>query len=169
MYLQFPLEVLVRNRAHATQKGFAQAALRALDDEDDSVLPEPREDGLALLGTHELALERPTRALHALYGDALEIHAPRVRYMRGRPLHEPIMHVRIEVRHEYRLGLMQELKSRGARILEECARPRIFIVRAEAPLAVLIGLPALLGVTTGGTAAIDMRLVRYAPLPRRQR
>ena len=51
----------------------------------------------------------------------------------SRPLHEPVMHVRIEVRHEHRLGVMQELKARGARILEECSRPRRFIVRAEAP------------------------------------
>ena len=29
----------------------------------------------------------------------------------------------------------------------------------------LIGLPALLAVTTGDSAVIDMRLVRYAPLP----
>lgn len=168
MNLQFPLEVLVRNRALPSQKGFAEAALRTLDEEDDAVLPQPRHDGLALLAAHELALERPTRALHAFYGDVLEIRAPRVRYMRGRPLHEPVMHVRIEVRHEHRLGVMQELKARGARILEECSRPRRFIVRAEAPLAMLIGLPALLAVTTGDSAAIDMRLVRYAPLPPRR-
>ena len=53
----------------------------------------------------------------------------------------------------------------GSAAFETCLRARTAIVRAEAPLAVLIGLPALLDVMTRGNAVATIRLLRYAPLP----
>ena len=45
------------------------------------------------------------------------------------------------------------------------ARPRIFIVRAEAPFAAMLGLPAKLETLTQGNAVHAILLLRYAPLP----
>ena len=59
---------------------------------------------------------------------------------------------------------MGELRRRGARILEECYRGRVFIVRAEAPLALLLGLPTAVRAISDGEAEPAIRLVRYAPI-----
>ncbi len=164
MYFQYPLEALARSRASASQLDFAHEARRALADSDE-VLYEPHDRGLAIFAANEDALEAPRRVLHDLYGEFLELRHPKVRYMPGEPRLEPIMHVRIAARREHADAILQELRARRARILEDIVRPRDFVVRAEAPLAVLLGLPALLDVITGGHAAHAIRLLRYAPLP----
>lgn len=163
MYFQYPLETLARNRGTLSQLDFAREAKRALFDSDD-VLTEPLDRGLAIFAANEEALEEPRRVLEDLYGEHVELRLPKVRYMPGEPPHEPIMHVRITTRREFAPRAVQELRNRRARILEECLRGRTFIVRAEAPLATLLGLPALLDKLTEGTAACAIRLVRYAPV-----
>ena len=65
---------------------------------------------------------------------------------------------------EHALGILAELNHRGSRILEECTRSRIFIVRAEAPMAALLGLPARLDELTQGLATHSISLVRYSPV-----
>ena len=75
------------------------------------------------------------------------------------------MNVRVTARAEHSVAILAELRRRGARILEECVRGRTFIVRAEAPLVLLIGLPGALAARTDGTANHAIRLVRYAPVP----
>jgi hypothetical protein len=84
--------------------------------------------------------------------------------MPGEPLHEPIMHVRIAARRGDAPYLVRELRRRGVRLLEECLRDRLFIVRAEAPLEALLGLPARIDAICDGQAAHSIRLVRYAPM-----
>ena len=58
---------------------------------------------------------------------------------------------------------MQELRSRGARIDEECLRGRTFIVRAAAPLRDLLGFAGRLAAITGGSGHHSTRLSHYAP------
>jgi len=82
----------------------------------------------------------------------------------GKPPQEPIMHVRVATRRAAAWQVLQELRARRARVLEECVRGRLVMVRAEAPLSLLVGLPAILGAITDGEARCAMRLVRYAPL-----
>ena len=164
MYFQYPLETLARSRATLSQLDFAREAKRALFDTDD-VLTEPLDRGLAIFAANEEALEEPRRVLQDLYGDHVVLRHPKVRYMPGEPPQEPIMHVRITAKREHAARVLQELRMRRARILEECVRARIVVVRAEAPLAVLLGLPALLDVVTEGTAVCTIRLLRYAPVP----
>lgn len=164
MNFQYPLETLARRRARASQLDFAREARRVFDDSDDTLF-EAHDHGLAIFAAHEAALEGPLQVLQQLYGDDVEVRGPKVRYLPGEPLHEPIMHVRISVRRDFAGAVLAELRQRGARIVEECARSRITIVRAEAPLATLLGLPARLDVMTGGNASHAIRLLRYAPLP----
>lgn len=164
MNFQYPLETIARRRATASQLDFAREARRVFDDDDDTLF-EAHDHGLAIFAANEDALERPVQVLRQLYGDQVEVRRPKVRYLPGEPLHEPIMHVRVSVRRDFADAVVRELRKRGARIVEQCARDRLVIVRAEAPLAVLLGLPALLEVMTDGTAAHAIRLLRYAPLP----
>ena len=164
MNFQYPLESLARKREGKSQLDFAREARRLFDDDDDTLF-EAHDHGLAIFAAHEDALARPVEVLQQLYGDDIEVRRPKVRYLPGEPLHEPIMHVRVSVRRDFGDAVVRELRRRGARIVERCLRPRIEIVRAEAPLAVLLGLPALLDVMTDGNAAHAIRLLRYAPLP----
>lgn len=163
MYFQYPLEALARKRASVKQIDFARQARRVLDDSDE-VMFEPHDHGLAIFAAHEEALAAPKRILHDLFGDFVEVRSPRVRYLPGEPEHEPVMHVRVTVRREDAAPVLRELRRRGARILEECSRDRMFIARAEAPLASLLGLPAILDEMTAGTAIHSIRLLRYAPV-----
>jgi hypothetical protein len=164
MYFQYPLESLARRRAALDQLAFAREARRVLADSDDVVF-EPHARGLAIFAAHEEALEPPRRILREVYGDFVEVRQPKVRYLPGAPAHEPVMHVRITARREHAAALLAELRARRVRLLEECTRGRLFIVRADAPLAALLGLPGRIDAITGGLGQHDIRLVRYAPLP----
>ena len=74
------------------------------------------------------------------------------------------MHARIQVRREYAAAVLQALRRRRARLLEECSRPRLFTVRAEAPLANLLGLAAELDTLSDGSADHWIRLTHYCPV-----
>ena len=164
MYFQYPIESLARRRATAAnQLAFAREAGRVLPASDD-VMFRPLDRGLAIPAAHEDALEKSTRILRDVYGKGVEVRKAKVRYLPGEPAHEPIMHVRISTPCAHALGVIAEIKLRGARILEECTRSRMFIVRAEAPLATLLGLPARLDTLTQGEAMHSIRLVRYSPV-----
>lgn len=165
MYYQYPLETLARGRRAASQIEFAKRAREALHDTDE-LLSRPLPAGLALFAANEEALEDPTRILRDLYGDFVEVRPPRARIIPGNPAQQPIMNVRVTARTEHSVAILAELRSRAARIVEECVRGRTFIVRAEAPLALLIGFPARLAALTGGSAHPAIRLLRYAPVSR---
>lgn len=164
MYYQYPIETLVRGRRSASQMDFARRAREALQDTDE-LLSRPLPAGLALFAANEDALVAPARILRDLYGEFVELRPPRARIIPGNPAQEPIMNVRVTARVEHTGAVLAELRRRSARILEECVRGRTFIVRAEAPLALLIGFPAALAGRTEGTANHAIRLVRYAPVP----
>jgi hypothetical protein len=161
---QYPLETLARKAVAGSQLDFAREARRIFDDSDEALF-EAHDHGLAIFAAHEEALARPVQVLQELYGEDVEVRRPKVRYLPGEPPHEPIMRARIAAPLEFADGVVRELKRRGARIVETCLRARTAVVRAEAPLAVLIGLPALLDVMTRGNAISTIRLLRYAPLP----
>jgi hypothetical protein len=163
MLYQYPLEALARRRATTSQLDFARAARRVLVDSDDAIF-EAHEHGLAIFTANEDALAAPVRVLREMYGDFVEVRRPRVRIIPGNPPQQPVMHVRITARSEFALRIRAELRRRGARLLEHCSRGSIETLRAEAPLASLLGLPARLDAITDGTAVHAIRLVRYAPL-----
>ena len=162
MYYQYPLEALARGRRAESQIDFARRAREALRDTDE-LLARPVPTGLALFAANEAALEEPARVLRDIYGDFVELRAPRARIIPGNPAQEPIMNVRVTARAEHAAAIVAELRRRAARIDEECVRGRTFIVRAEAPLTLLLGFPAALDALTDGTANPAIRLLRYAP------
>jgi elongation factor G-like protein len=163
MYFQYPLEILARKRDVRSQLEFAHEARRAFDDTDDAIF-EPLDHGLAILAANEDALVMPTGVLRELYGDTVQVRRPAVRYLAGEPLQEPVMQVSVRVRREHAAVILEELRLRAVELAEECVRDRAFLVRGEAPMARLIGLPARLHAVTGGSAVHSIRLVRYAPV-----
>jgi len=163
MYYQYPLETLARGRRVESQIEFAQGAKAALDDSDE-LLARPRPAGLALFAANEDALEQPMRILRDLYGDQVELRPSRARIIPGNPAQQPIMAVRVVARVEHTGAILSELRRRGMHLEEECVRGRTLIVRGEAALARLLGLPDALHAATEGTATHAIRLVRYAPV-----
>ncbi|MBL0141856.1 MAG: hypothetical protein IPP91_07235 [Betaproteobacteria bacterium] len=162
MHFQLPLERMARHRNRASQLVFAREALTSLDETDDSRF-EPTPRGLAMFAAHEDSLERPVAVLLQRYGEAVEIRPPRVRCLPGHPLQEPVMALRVTVRREYSLSVLQELRHRDVRLEEECIRGQAVVLRARAPLRVLLGLGERLAALSRGTAQHAMRLSHYAP------
>src|SRR5688572_5145926 len=121
MYYQYPLESVARLRDSGSQLEFARRARLALPEGED-IACEPLDRGLAIFAANEEALDAPTRVLQELYGDGIEVRGPRIRYIPGTPLHEPIMHVRVSARRDWAGPVVRELRLRQARILEECIR-----------------------------------------------
>ncbi len=165
MYIQLPLERVVRHRNKDSQLDFAREALASLDETEDSRF-EATQRGLAMFAAHEDALERPVAVLQQRYGDAVDVRPPRVRCLPGHPLQQPVMALRVVVRREHSLAVLQELRQRDVRIEEECQRGRTFVFRARAPLRDLLGLSERLTALSGGTAEHAMKLSHYAPLDR---
>jgi hypothetical protein len=164
MYFQYPIETLARKRETNAQMEFALEAKRILLDTDE-VLFEPLDRGLAIFAANEDALEDPVRILGKIYADSVEVRRPVVRFIPGEPAQQPMMYVRIRTRREHAGAVMQELRFRGVRIVEEAFRGREVVVRGEAPLTNLIGLPKELIGLTEGTASHLIRLTHYAPVP----
>jgi hypothetical protein len=164
MYLQYPLEALVRRRGNANQLEFARAAQRAMPRARQAVL-HPLDRGLAIFAANEAALEEPKRVLREAYGDLVEMRDPRVRYLPGTPLREPIMQIRITARRAHADALLAELRQRGAQLLDESLLTRVYVLRAEAPLAALLGLPARIDAITAGQGMYWIWLARYGEVP----
>jgi hypothetical protein len=163
MYYQYPLETVARRRRADSQLEFARQAKVALDDTDE-LLSRPVAEGLALYAANEDALEEPVRVLRDIYGDFVQLAPPKVRVIPGDPAQEPIMNVRVVARTEHSARIVAELRHRDTRILEECTRGRTFVLRAEGPLARLLGLRDALRRITDGAADHAARLVRYDPI-----
>jgi hypothetical protein len=164
MHFRYPLETLARRRSASRQLEFARDARQAMQDTED-VRFESSEHGLKILTADEDSLANVAQVLRQLYGDFVEVRPPQVRLIPGNPAQQPVMSIRISTRRDFSGEVRGELAARGATILEECARTRAFIVRGEAPLASLLGLPGRLAAITNGTAVHWIRLSHYAPVP----
>lgn len=162
MHYQLPLEQLVRLRHAASQVEFAWEAMAILDESEEARFhPSPR--GLQIFVAHEAALRRPLAILADRYHEALEVPPPRVRCVAGRPVLHPVMRVRARVPASHARAAVETLRGHGATVLEECRRGGALIVRAEAPLADLLGLEAALEKAAGKRAELSMTLDRYEP------
>ena len=76
------------------------------------------------------------------------------------------MHVRITLETGYQEAVKRILLAREATLEEEHSRSRRAVLRYEAPLARLLGLPAQLNTLTAGTARYWIVLSHYALVTR---
>jgi len=162
VYLDLPIQQLLRRKDTRFQFGFARQARDLVPARDEFVLSASR-DGLRVLGRNEDALRMPVQVLRDVYGPDLDVLPPEVRFAQA---HEPVMHVRVSVETRSLDAVKKLLDERGATRQEEYVRPTYSVVRYEAPLAGLLGLPEALSAATGGLARHWIVLSHYAPTNR---
>ena len=165
MNFDLPIEQLVRHTDTRFQLGFAIEAKERVPAGDEFVLSASSR-GLQVLARNEDGLSTPINVLRQTYGPNLAMEEPQVRLITGVQVQEPIMHVRISLEIAYQHAVKCALLARGATGEEEYARSRLAVLRYEAPLARLIGLPAELVRLTAGTARYWIVLSHYAAVTR---
>jgi hypothetical protein len=164
MNFDLPIEQLVRRTDTRFQLGFATEARERIPGGDGFLLAASRK-GLRVLARNEDRLAPPLEILREAYGPALEVGPPTPRLMEGVQVREPIMHVRIALPGAGSLpAVKRALLARGASLEEQYVRSRHAVLRFEAPLARLIGLPAELAQVTDGGARHWIVLSHYAPV-----
>jgi predicted membrane GTPase involved in stress response len=165
MHYDLPIEQLVRRTDSPFQLGFAHQAREVLPKRGD-FLAMVTYKGLRVLATNEDGLSAPVEALRDVYGPAVDVRPPKVRLIEGPQLKEPIMHVRICLENRYVEAVKRALAARGASPSEEYARPSYSVLRYEAPLVGLLGLPREIAGLTAGTARHWIVLSHYALVTR---
>jgi predicted membrane GTPase involved in stress response len=165
MNFDLPIEQLVKRTDTRFQLGFAREAKERIPARDSFALS-PSSQGLRVLARNEDGLSEPVQALREAYGPGLKISPPSVRLIKGVQIQEPIMHVRISLEKPHREAVKHALLAREAMLEEEHARSRHAVLRYEAPLVRLLGLPAELTRLTSGTARYWIVLSHYALVTR---
>jgi predicted membrane GTPase involved in stress response len=165
MNFDLPIEQLVKRADTRFQLGFANEAKQRVRAREGFVLSASRQ-GLHVLARNEDGLAAPIDLLRQAYGPRLAVEKPRVRLIEGVQVQEPIMHVRICLESAHKEPVKRALRTRGATAEDEYTRPRLAVLRYEAPLARLIGLPAELSRLTSGTARYWIVLSHYALVTR---
>jgi hypothetical protein len=161
MYLDLPIQQLLKRKDTRFQLGFANEARELVPPHDEFVLA-PSPHGLRVLGRNEDALNRPVDVLRELYGSNLQVQPPEVRLMEGVQVKQPIMHVRISMEKQFLDDVKRAMLERGAIPEEEYVRSRYCVLRYQAPLAHLLGLPGELSLLGGGKVKHSMALSHYA-------
>ena len=161
MNFDLPIEQLVTRTDTRFQLGFATEARDRVPAREEFVLSASRRR-LHVLARNENSLSAPIEALRQAYGQSLMVHEPQVRLIEGVQVQEPIMHVRISLETAHQDAVKRAPLTRGATAEEEYTRVRHAVLRYEAPLARLIGLPAELERLTSGSARYWIVLSHYA-------
>lgn len=162
MHFDLPIEQLVRRRDTRFQLGFANEARDLLPGSEEFRLAASGK-GLRVLGRNEDALSPPVELLREKYGARLQVRPPEVRLIEGVQVKQPIMHVRIRMQVRFLAAVKRALLERGALPLEEDVRGNMRVLRYEAPLAHLLGLPAELALLCGdGAVEHRITLSHYA-------
>ena len=163
-YAAYPVQQLVRSRAHAFQLAFAHEAIARLGEPAEELLYEPSYKGLRILGLDEPALAGPVAAVREWYGSNVAIGPTRVRYQLGEVVREPVMSLVIRAPRQFAIAVKEDLLRRGAEAVNLEMHPTGFIARAQATQAELLGYPAWLEELSGGRAELHLWLSHYAPI-----
>lgn len=146
------IERLARRRDVRGQFRFATEAKRRIPERDDVVLAKSHR-GLHLLARNERALVLPMRMLRAAYGSGVEVD--------GKRPGKPVMELRIGLEKQHLPAVRAELVRRGANPSVEYVGTHYCVLRFEAPLGELLGLPGELRELTRGRATHQIVLNRY--------
>ena len=102
--------------------------------------------GLLLLARNQVAHGRLTGLVQAVYGRGVEFGPIEIRYRERDGMRtEPHMALRVECRAERLPAIVADLAWREAHLLSKGNEGSRGVVRATAPLALLLGYPTLLG------------------------
>jgi hypothetical protein len=108
----------------------------------------------------------PVEVLRELYGSNLQVQPPEVRLIEGVQIKQPVMHVRISTERRFLATVKRALMERGAVPEEEYVHGNACVLRYEAPLAQLLGLPAELRLVCGDRVEHRIALSHYAVVTR---
>jgi hypothetical protein len=145
------------------QLDFARKAAQLLP-KASGISYEPAARGLVIAAETEMALERPLRRLAEVYGEMVRIGAPAVRYRHGERIEQPIMGLRVLCPPGCYEDVREDLRLRRAAIMDAEVNRRFGILRATAPLAILLGYPDRFASMTGGRGQLVMWLSHYEQL-----
>lgn len=120
--------------------------------------------GLVIAGETEMALERPVRRLVDLYGEMVRIGPLTVRYRHCDGLEQPVMGLRVLCPPTCFERIREDLRQRRAAIMDAEVNGSFGIVRANAPLAILLGYPDRIATMTAGKGRLVMWLSHYETL-----
>lgn len=138
--------------------GRAAAKLRPLA----GLWPEPTRRGLLVLGTSELPLDAAETLLQAVFGDAVRAGPRHVCHLR-RPRMQPIMDVFVRVAPTHVPAVIEDLHRRQALLRVSTGSERSWLVRAEAPMSVLLGYGRDVSAETDGSADHWITFNRWEP------
>jgi len=162
---EYPLVIQVHDATHSRAAGLPQAAIDTLA---AARIGDIRHASLGhamhLYARTETAANEAIMALKKSPGGLLDIVGPEVRYWPGAPACEPVM--ALEVRMPLLFGAFagREIVRRRGQVKATVPARRTVTLRAEAPLAALLGFPRWLDALTDGRAELAMRLAGYVPL-----
>jgi hypothetical protein len=160
-FLHLPIEQLVRCTNAGLRSRFAAEASELFPETDEYRLA-GNPAGLLVLAQNEQALEEPVDILREVYGGGIGIEPPRARHIGGARPQQPVMHVRISLERRHADAVKEAMSKRGAMPSAEHASANYAVLRYEAPLARLIGLPAELARLAGAGATHWTALSHYA-------
>lgn len=164
MYQDYPLEQIARSAKTRFQMGFARMTMHLMPD-FEYIAFEACARGLKILAMNEIALAPPAEVLRRIHADEVELEQPQVRLLYDTAIREPVMWVRAAVPYNYAEAVVQELVGRGARMEEvDWLQPQA-LIRARAPLRLLLGYPQTLATLSRGSAQLRMWLSHYDPVP----
>lgn len=159
----YAIERCCTHRREKIQTEFARKAMQVLP-QDDATAFEPGPRGLVIAAETELALERPVRRLREVFGDLVRIGPPRVRYRQGDRIEQPVIGLRVLCSAEHYDSIRSDLRLRRAAIMDAEVSCRGGIIRACAPMTMLMGYPNALNAMTDGGARLAMWLSHYERL-----
>jgi len=146
------IERLVRDREARGQFRFASEAKAIVPARPEYLLAKSHR-GLHVLGPSEHSVVLPLRLLRARYGSRVSIE-PETHGV-------PIMEVRIGLENRFVRTVVDALRQRGANPSEEYVGVHHCVLRFDAPLPDLLGLPGELAELTAGKATHEIVLSRY--------
>lgn len=120
--------------------------------------------GGQIYAANERALEEAQEIIAAAHGDNVISREAEVHTFLDPALGtvvEPVMFLRIKAPRGYTSSVVDDLKQRGVRILEEDLQRYHVVIRGEGPLAGLLGYERELQALTNGSAAMWNWLLRY--------
>lgn len=127
------------------------------------ILAEPTGKGLMVLGSCEAALDVAVLVLRACYGERLRASPRRVCYMRL-PMMEPVMDVFVRAPETYADSIRRTLEARRATVRCTSAENRSWLLRAQAPMAELLGYAQELDRLSDGRADHWITFNRWQPI-----
>jgi hypothetical protein len=157
----FPLQRRCSLQGADDQEAFAREASSILSPGETASL-EVTSSGLLLLAQNQVAHARLMGLVQAVYGRRAEFGPLEIRYREKDGVREePHMSLRVDCRADRCDAVLADLGWREAHVLDQCRERARAVVRATAPLALLLGYPLLL-VRIDASASVASWLAFYA-------